>query len=181
MKPTWDQLMSEFNTGTDGAKTPLIADVDCTGAGKALCEKFNVRGYPTIKYGDPADLQDYDGGRDYESLKKFADEKLGPACGPDNLDLCDADAKVMIAKFLTTDIDELDLKIEEAEANIEKIKNQSAGRLAKHKKKLESVQAKIKAEMKDLEDKVAQSSKKTGLALMKSIAASKKSKDHEEL
>merc|ERR1712039_496761 len=111
-----------------------------------------------------------------ESLKKFAEENLGPACGPNNLDLCDADAKAMIAKFQKTDMDELDLKIEEAERNIEKIKNQSAGRLAKHKKKLEGVQAKIKAEMKDVEDKVALSSKKTGLALMKAIQASNKKK-----
>lgn len=178
MKPTWDQLMTEFNTGPDGVKKSLIADVDCTAGGKSLCEKFNVRGYPTIKYGDPKDLKDYDGGRDYESLKKFADENLGPACGPDNLDLCDADAKAMIAKFQKSDLDELDLKIDEAETKIEKIRNQSAARLAKHKKKLESVQEKIKAEMKDVEDKVAKSSKQTGLALMKSIRSSRK---HEEL
>ncbi|OLQ03763.1 Type-2 histone deacetylase 2 [Symbiodinium microadriaticum] len=37
----------------------LIADVDadCTAGGKSKCEEVGVRGYPTIKYGDPDDLQ----------------------------------------------------------------------------------------------------------------------------
>ena len=37
--------------------TALVADVDCTAAGEKLCSEHGVRGYPTIKYGDPADLQ----------------------------------------------------------------------------------------------------------------------------
>jgi len=77
-----------------GSATSLVADVDCTADGKELCEKHDVRGYPTIKYGDPAELKDFNGGRTYEDLKKFADENLGPSCGPSNLDLCpEADKK----------------------------------------------------------------------------------------
>merc|ERR1711924_170527 len=74
MKPAWDQLMDEFSSST----TSLIADVDCTADGKPLCETHGVQGFPTIKHGDPADLQDYSGGRDFDSLKKFAEENLGP-------------------------------------------------------------------------------------------------------
>merc|ERR1712039_1008274 len=34
------------------------------------------------------------GGRSYEDLKKFAEENLGPTCGPgENLELCDAETK----------------------------------------------------------------------------------------
>merc|ERR1719378_730059 len=83
MKPAWDRLMSDFK----GSSTSLIADVDCTESGKDLCEKHGVQGFPTIKYGDPGDL------KGYEDLKKFADENLGPTCGPDFLDLCDDKAK----------------------------------------------------------------------------------------
>merc|ERR1712087_435520 len=52
-----------------------IADVDCTAAGKPLCEKYGVRGYPTIKYFNPPDEEgeDYKGGRTLADLKKFAD------------------------------------------------------------------------------------------------------------
>jgi len=77
--------MGEFS---DSASA-LIADVDCTAAGKPLCDANGVKGFPSIKYGDPTDLQDYQGGRDYDSLKKFAEENLKPMCSPANLDLCD--------------------------------------------------------------------------------------------
>jgi len=89
MKPAWDKLMTDF----EGSTTSLVADVDCTESGKDLCETHGVGGFPTIKYGDPGDLKDYQGGRDYEELKKFASENLGPTCGPDYMDLCDAKSK----------------------------------------------------------------------------------------
>ena len=43
----------------EGSATQLVADVDCTAGGKDLCDANGVRGYPTIKWGDPSDLQDY--------------------------------------------------------------------------------------------------------------------------
>ena len=45
-----------------------MADVDCIGGGKDLCSKVGVEGFPTIKHGDPANLEDYKGGRDAASL-----------------------------------------------------------------------------------------------------------------
>merc|ERR1712151_1439463 len=98
------------------SKTSVIADVDCTTEGKDLCEKFGVQGYPSIKYGDPNDLKDYDGGRSYDDLKKFADENLGPSCGPENLDLCSAEDKAMLEKFLAMTIEELDKAIADADS-----------------------------------------------------------------
>merc|ERR1711935_85720 len=95
MKPAWDKLITAF----EGSQTALVADVDCTAGGKELCNKLGVRGYPTIKHGDPNNLEDYKGGRDFDSLKKFADENLGPSCGPKNLDLCGAEKKAEIKKF----------------------------------------------------------------------------------
>merc|ERR1719298_156529 len=76
--------MDEYKDST----TSLVADVDCTTEGKDLCETHGVQGFPTIKYGDPSDLKDYSGGRDFDSMKKFADENLGPQCGPEHMDLC---------------------------------------------------------------------------------------------
>lgn len=94
MKPAWDSLIAEYK---DHASV-LVADVDCTAGGKALCDEVGVRGYPTIKYGDPDDLQTYNGNRDLADLKKHA-ATLGPACGPANLDLCDTDKKKKIEEF----------------------------------------------------------------------------------
>jgi hypothetical protein len=72
MKPDWDKLMKKFEK--DDAL--LVADVDCTADGQSLCSKHRVRGYPTVMYGSPTAMQKYMGGRDFESLAKFADEVL---------------------------------------------------------------------------------------------------------
>ena len=95
------------------SKTALVADVDCTTAGKSLCEKHGVRGYPTIKYGDPSNMEDYKGGRTLSALQEFAKENLKPVCSPANLDLCDADKKKQIEDFLAMDDSALDAKIKE--------------------------------------------------------------------
>jgi hypothetical protein len=59
-----------------GSSSQLVAEVDCTADGESLCKMFDVQGYPTLKWGDPSDLQDYQGGRSYEDLRQFADENL---------------------------------------------------------------------------------------------------------
>ena len=70
MKPDWDSLADEFAS----SQTVLIADVDCTADGKPLCEKYGVKGYPTIKTFAAGDTEgtDYDGGRDLEGAAEGA-------------------------------------------------------------------------------------------------------------
>jgi hypothetical protein len=165
--------MDEFKD----SKTALVADVDCTAGGDSLCKKYDVKGYPTIKYGDPADLKDYDGGRDYGALKKFAEENLGPTCGPDNLDLCDDDSKATIAKFQKMDVDELDTKIEEADEVIKKLDQENQKKVDKLQKKVQDIQSQIEKQKKKGDDQVAAKSKTLGLRFMKSVSASKKKKD----
>merc|ERR1719464_861781 len=109
MKPAWDKLMAEFA----GSQSALIADVDCTTAGKPLCDSNGVKGFPTIKYGDPSALEDYKGGRDYASLKKFADENLKPMCSPSNLDLCDDEKKAEIEGLMEMSEEDLMASIKE--------------------------------------------------------------------
>uniref|UniRef100_A0A7S0B579 Thioredoxin domain-containing protein n=1 Tax=Pyrodinium bahamense TaxID=73915 RepID=A0A7S0B579_9DINO len=115
MKPAWDRLMEDFK----GSATSLVADVDCTESGKDLCEKHGVKGFPTIKYGDPNDLQAYQFSRDYDALKKFADENLGPQCGPDHMELCDEKTKASIEKYQTMSVERLEAKIEAAKRVLE--------------------------------------------------------------
>lgn len=117
MKPAWDQLMGEF----EDSQTVLVADVDCDADGKSLCDSIGVKGFPTIKHGSAHDLEDYKGGRDFDALKKFADENLGPRCGPANLDLCDAAKRAEIEKLLKTSPADLDLAISEQSDAMEKV------------------------------------------------------------
>lgn len=107
MKPDWDKLMAEFA----GSPSSLVGDVDCTAAGDKLCTDNGVQGFPTIKYGDVGDLKDYNGGRDYESLKAFAEENLGATCGPASLDLCDAATKAKYDEYLAMDVGKLEKRV----------------------------------------------------------------------
>merc|ERR1719215_575324 len=118
MKPDWDKLMAEYK---DHATT-LVADVDCTADGKPLCETVGVQGFPTIKYGDPSDLQDYEGGRDFAALKKFADE-LGPLCSPANPDLCSDEKKKQIKQYMDMDPAKLDELISSQESEMKKLQS----------------------------------------------------------
>jgi len=115
MKPAWEQLEKDF----ESSSSAIIVDVDCTAdASKDICSKYGVKGYPTIKYitGDTDPLGDsYDGGRDYDALKAFADENLGPSCSPANLDLCSDEQKAEIAAYQAQDIEELKAEIAKKE------------------------------------------------------------------
>jgi len=97
-----------------GSSTSLVADVDCTAEGKELCSTQGVRGYPTIKHGEVGDLKDYDGGRTYEDLKKFADENLGPTCGPATLDLCPEADRNRLENFMKMSAGKLEGKVRNA-------------------------------------------------------------------
>jgi len=167
MKPDWDKLMGEFK----GHSSILIADVDCTAGGKALCNEVGVRGYPTIKHGDPNDLQDYKGGRSFADLKKFADG-LGPQCSPANIDLCSDDQKKLIQSFQALSSDEREKSIKEKEAAIEKLESD-------FKKFVEDLQSKYTAAQKKKDDDAAEL-RSGGLGLLKAVHAHAK-KEKKEL
>ena len=44
-----------------------IGKVDCT-TEKKLCKRFDVRGYPTLKYYRDTEFHDYSSGRDADSI-----------------------------------------------------------------------------------------------------------------
>jgi len=159
MKPDWDKLMDAFAD----SDTALVADVDCTADGKDLCATQGVKGYPTIKWGDPANLEDYQGGRDYASLEKFASESLKPMCSPANIDLCDADKKADIEKFLGMAGEELDTLISDGEKKIEEVE-------ATFKTGVEKLQAQYQS-MTEAKEKEEEEIKNSGLGLMKACKA----------
>lgn len=162
MAPDWNRLMEEY----DGHATKLVGDVDCTAEGKPLCDANGVRGYPTLKYGDPSDLQDYQGARDFDSLKKHVEDNVVPLCSPANLDLCDDEKKAEIEKFAAMSNDELQGLIDVESAKIDKAE-------ADFKTGVEGLQAKYEQMQKDKEAAI-KAVKDAGLGLMKSVLKSKK-------
>jgi len=169
MKPDWDKLMAEFAD----SDSQLVADVDCTADGKPLCETNGVRGYPTLKWGDPSALEDYQGARDYKSLKKFADEKLKPMCSPANIDLCDDEKKAEIEKFMAMTDADLDKLIEDKEGEITAAEEE-------FKTFVEGLQSQYQEGMKK-KDETLDSIKEQGLGLMKAVKTAKKKKGSDEL
>jgi len=161
MKPAWDKLITAFKDSS----SVLIADVDCTAGGKSLCDQVGVRGYPSIKHGDPNDLQDYKGGRDFASLQKFA-EGLGPVCGPANMDLCDSEKKAKIEEFKKMGAEKREEMIKEKEKEAEKLE-------ADFKAFTEGLQ-KTYQEASDKKDKDIEAIKDRGLGLLKSVNAHEK-------
>jgi len=165
MKPAWDKLMKEWKD----SKVGLVADVDCTASGESLCQTIGVEGYPTLKWGDPSSLEDYDGGRDLKDLQKFAKENLKPLCSPSNLDLCDDEKKAEISKLQAMSSAELTTAITEAEAGLKEAESEFESAVKK-------LQATYEALEKTKTDKVA-ALKKGGLGLMKSVQAAKAKKE----
>jgi len=165
MKPDWDKLMAEY---ADHPST-LIGDVDCTAEGKPLCETHGVEGFPTIKYGDPNNLESYEGGRDLEALEAFAKENLGPTCGPANLDLCDAEKKKKVEELMAMPIDSLAKEMKEKDAAIKKLEDDFAEML----KGLQEQYEQADKDTKEGKEKI----KKSGLGTMKQVLAIRQKQD----
>jgi len=84
MKPAWDKLGAEYE-----ASSVVVGDADCT-VEKDVCSKFDVSGYPTIKYFKDGNREGeaYNGGRDFDSLKAFVKETLEVLCQVDEPSQC---------------------------------------------------------------------------------------------
>lgn len=151
------------------SKTAMVADVDCTTEGKELCSEHGIRGYPSIKYGDPANLEEYKGGRSYADLKKFADENLGPTCGPSNMDLCDDEKKAKIQELQAMSIADIEAAVKEKTEAMEKLETD-------FKAFVEGLNTQYGEESKKKDEGIA-AIKDSGLGLMKAVAAHKKSSE----
>jgi len=142
MKPDWDSLASTY----EDSKTVVIADVDCTADGKPLCEKYGVRGYPTIKFFNPPDEEgeDYKGGRDLAALKKFVESDLGPGCSVDNKENCSAEQLKELEAYAAMDP-------AEREAKMTKMKDELKAAEDAHNELLKQLQAQFKESQDGLE------------------------------
>jgi Thioredoxin len=161
MAPDWEKLAEEWKDHAVG----FIAEVDCTTEGKPLCDANGVRGFPTLKYGDPAGLEDYQGARTYTDLAKFATENLKPVCSVGNIELCDDEKKAQIEKYMKLSVEELNKSVEEEEKKLETAEED-------FKKAVEKLQAEYQKLSEDKEEMIT-AVKGSGLALMKSVLVAK--------
>jgi len=122
MAPAWNQLGTKFKDDT----SVIIGDVDCT-VETEVCNKFGVRGYPTIKYfKEGGEAQDYNGGRSIDDFVKFTEDTLSAPCTPAKQDKCSDKQKAYIEKMLAKD--EADIKKE-----LDRLTKMGAAKVAKDK------------------------------------------------
>ena len=146
-----------------------MAEVDCTTKqGNKLCEFHDIHAFPTIKYGDPHDLQDYTGAHTYESMSKFAKENLVPLCSPTNLDLCKEEMKGKIEKYMAMSPEELDDLVIAEEKKLSDARNEFDAGVAE----LQNRYSELEEERKE---KIAQV-RNGDLGLIKSVSTHAKKK-----
>ena len=160
--------MEEFASST----TQLIADVDCTAPNNdVLCTANGVQGFPTLKWGDPEDLQEYQGSRSFDALKEFATANLKPMCSIKNIDLCDDEKKAQIETYQGMSVEDLENAVEEKMVLIEDAEQN-------FEKEVEKLQQKYESLEKERSEAVA-AVKASGLGLMNSVLKSKAAADAE--
>merc|ERR1739845_242076 len=157
MAPDWEKLSVEWQDSEVG----LVAEVDCTASGKPLCDANGVKGFPTIKYGDPSSLEDYSGGRNFEDLSKFAQENLKPMCSPSKIELCDEEKKVEIEKLKTMSDKNLKDLIDAEEKKLDRAEDT-------FKQEVQKLQEKYQQLITE-KDSAISAVKKAGLGLMKAV------------
>jgi len=116
MAPSWSKLMDEY---ADSA-TVVVAEADCTGTGKKLCEKHGVKGFPAVRFGDPSNLEEYKGGRDFGSLSEFASSLL-PPCDVNSLENCSEEQIQDISDLGKLTEEELQARVSEYDQSVTEI------------------------------------------------------------
>eukprot|EP00992_Anisonema_acinus_P014798 TRINITY_DN9460_c1_g1_i1.p1 TRINITY_DN9460_c1_g1~~TRINITY_DN9460_c1_g1_i1.p1 ORF type:complete len:155 (+),score=41.86 TRINITY_DN9460_c1_g1_i1:38-502(+) len=134
MKPDWDKLADSFASD----ENMLIVDVDCTADGRQTCQKMGVKGYPTIRYfndGTEEKGADYRGGRDFASLKSFAEKTVNiPRCNVQTLDNCSPEDTAIIVANKAKTSEALNEEIAANDASLQEIASARATAEAEWKK-----------------------------------------------
>lgn len=167
MKPVWDELMVEY----ESSESVLIADVDCIGDGKPLCDQSGVKGFPTIKWGDPSDLQDYKGGRSKDDLQKFA-STLTPPCDVTTLENCSEEQITAIDDLKDVSKFELKGRVSEYETNMAEIES-------KFKEDVGELQASYEKLSSTKDTAIAELTAASNIGIVKSLLSNQEKKGEE--
>jgi len=137
MQPDWDKLGKEY------ADTPnvMIGMLDCTAGGQGTCGQNGVQGYPSLKLIVDGKMSDFNGGRDYNSMKREVESKLNPrpACSLESRDACSKEAREILEESEKMSKAERNAKIKEVEQEIKDSKQQAKDLEKKAKKLAESL------------------------------------------
>ncbi|KAK5581972.1 hypothetical protein RB653_003553 [Dictyostelium firmibasis] len=71
LAPIYEELAQLYNVDIDNSKVK-IAQVNCVDH-QSVCSKYDIKGYPTIKYLSEGEIKDYRGSRDKNSFITYLD------------------------------------------------------------------------------------------------------------
>lgn len=117
LKPTWDRL-ARFKD-----KHKLIADIECSGDSAKFCLDQGVDKFPTLKYGNSFDLDEYKGKKELTDLERFVQE-MRPVCTVENQRYCSTSEKALIKQFQKTSLVALDELVEELSEERKKVESE---------------------------------------------------------
>lgn len=163
MAPSWQRLADDYKDSPHA----IVAKVDCSKKGNKLCQSKRVNNFPTIKYGDPASLAEYHGGRTYQDLALFAKVNLQPTCSPSRLQGCDAESRQMIEELLAKSKEEITRLVEEERQKLKDAKKLFDAELQKLQRDYQQLSHETDKKVQEIED--------SGLALAKWVLTYKKS------
>ena len=99
MKPAW----GEFGKLHAKSAELLVGEVDCTaGGGEELCERFEVEGFPTLKFFEAgsSEPEEFDGDEmSVEGFETYSKALLGPACSPAALEACSTEDRKVVESY----------------------------------------------------------------------------------
>lgn len=138
MAPDWEKLEKKF------ADTPnvIIGMLDCAGAGQQSCGESGVQGYPTLKLWKDGKMNDYNGGRDFNSMKREVETKLNPrpACSLESKDACSAADRVILEESEKMSKADRAAKIKAVQQEIQDAKKEAVELEKKAKKLAENLE-----------------------------------------
>jgi len=133
MQPDWDKLTKAY------ADTPnvMLGMLDCSGAGQSVCGEYGVQGYPTMKLIVDGKVSDYNGGREFNSMKREIDSKLSPRppCSLESKEACNKKDLAILEESEQMSKADRAAKIKEIEGQIAS-KKKEAAQLEKEAKEL---------------------------------------------
>jgi len=124
MAADWNKLGKKY-ADSDAV---VIVDVDCTADdAQSLCQRFDVKGYPTLKYFMAGDKKGkpYEQGRDFAALDNFVKSKLGsPPCNVSTKKGCAANEVEFIDKHAGKTAEELGAELQAKKDELKQVKDE---------------------------------------------------------
>ena len=117
MHIAWERLADEFAKDSN----VVIGRVNCDKE-EILCQRFHILGTPTLLYGNPHDLQEYAGDKDFVSLNAWAKEVLVPTCTPESVSFCTETEKMQLDKWMKLGLQDIEEMIQSVLDREEKVR-----------------------------------------------------------